>query len=93
MMLVGSIFDYSISCALYNNKNIFGIFLAGYGEYPAALGLTAAGTLLIAGRSRECRRKMFLQCRCHIRHNSSLQKHGEKDNSPGGRQGAADNDT
>lgn len=62
MMLVGSIFDYSISCALYNNKNIFGIFLAGYGEYPAALGLTAAGTLLIAGRSRECRRKMFLQC-------------------------------
>lgn len=61
MLLVGSFLDYSISGALYNEKNIFGRFLAGYGEYPAAIGFTAAGVLLLAGRSRECRWKKYLQ--------------------------------
>lgn len=61
MLLAGSFLDYSISSALYNQNNIFGRFLARYGEYPAALGFTAAGVLLLAGRSRECRWKKYLQ--------------------------------
>jgi len=50
LMIVGSFMDYPISMALYNESNPFGIFLAAYGEYPAMLGLLAAGVLLIAGR-------------------------------------------
>lgn len=61
MLLAGTFLDYPISSALYDEKNIFGRLLAGYGEYPAALGFTAAGVLLLAGRSRESRRKKYLQ--------------------------------
>ena len=53
MLAVGSIFDYPISQALYNESNLFGIFFAAYGEYPAMLGYVAAGALLIVGRNRE----------------------------------------
>ena len=53
MLAVGSIFDYPISQALYNESNLFGIFFAAYGEYPAMLGFVAAGALLIVGRNRE----------------------------------------
>lgn len=62
MMLIGSFLDYSISCALYNESNPFGIFFAAFGEAPATLGFTAAGTMLLAAHNREQRLTGILQC-------------------------------
>lgn len=53
MLLIGSFLDYPLSQALYNEANPFGMLLAAYGEYPAALGMVAAGTLLFLGHNRE----------------------------------------
>lgn len=61
MFLIGSFFDYPISKMLYNSANGFGIFLAAFGEYPAALGFTAAGALLLIARSKENKLSMLLQ--------------------------------
>ena len=55
MMVVGSIWDYSISKAVYNPDNPFGLFFAGFGEYPAAMGFVAAGAMLLSARNKEKR--------------------------------------
>lgn len=52
-MVIGTFADYPISKALYDPENPFGLFFAAFGEYPAALGLAAAGTLLLSARNRE----------------------------------------
>ena len=39
----------------------FGLFFAGFGEYPAALGFAAAGTMLLSARNREKRLVGVLQ--------------------------------
>lgn len=62
LLVVGSVADYPLSCTLYNESNPFGMLLAGYGETPAALGLVAAGALLLAGRSRQNKIIAALQC-------------------------------
>lgn len=53
LLIIGSVFDYRISQALYNEQNPFAIFFAAYGEYPAVLGFAAAGVLLAVGRNRQ----------------------------------------
>ncbi len=51
LMAVGSLWDYPISQRLYDKDSFFGLFFAAFGEYPAALGLCAAGSLFFtAGR-------------------------------------------
>lgn len=45
--------DYPISLALYHPDNPLARLLAGFGEYPAALGLSAAGAMLLSARNRE----------------------------------------
>lgn len=52
MLAVGSFMDYPISKAVYNETDPVGMLLAGFGEYPAALGLAAAGAMLLAARNR-----------------------------------------
>ena len=44
LMLIGSLFDAPISALLYHPGNAFGTFFAGFGEYPAPLGVVAAGS-------------------------------------------------
>ncbi len=61
MLAVGSFADYPISLALYNPDNTPGRLLAGFGEYPAALGFAAAGAMLLSARSREKRLLRVLQ--------------------------------
>ena len=53
MMVIGSVWDFPISQAVYNPGNPFGLFFAAFGEYPAALGFAAAGAMLLSVRSRE----------------------------------------
>lgn len=61
MLLLGTFFDYQISTALYNEANPFGIFFAAFGEYPAALGFVAAGTLLWLGHNKDNKLKAAAQ--------------------------------
>lgn len=61
MLAVGSFADYPISLALYHSDNPFGKLLAGFGEYPAALGFAAAGAMLLSARNREKRLAGMLQ--------------------------------
>lgn len=53
MMVIGSVWDYSISQALYSPENLFGKFLAAFGEFPMGLVLAAAGAMLVCARNRE----------------------------------------
>lgn len=53
MMVIGSVWDYPISQAAYNPDSPFGLFFAAFGEYPAALGFAAAGSMLLSARNRE----------------------------------------
>lgn len=62
MMITGSFFDYPLSCFLYNESRPIAVFFAAYGEYPAALGLAAAGAMLFAGRNQKRRVINVLQC-------------------------------
>lgn len=62
MMVIGSIWDYPISCALYNESNWFGIFFAAFGEYPATLGFVAVGGMLLAAHNKEKKLAGVLQC-------------------------------
>lgn len=66
MMIAGTIWDYSISCALYNESNAFGITFAAFGEYPAMLGFVAAGTLLLTAHNRKNKLIGIVQCICGI---------------------------
>lgn len=53
LMVAGSIFDLPISRALYpGHETSFGQFFAAFGELPAFLALTCAGTLLLLYRAR-----------------------------------------
>lgn len=61
MLAVGSFADYPISLALYHSDNPLAGLLAGFGEYPAALGLSAAGAMLLSARNREKRLTGVLQ--------------------------------
>ncbi len=61
LMAVGSVWDYPLSCAVYNEQNPFGIFFAAYGEYPATLGFVISGTMLAIGHSRSRRLAGILQ--------------------------------
>lgn len=61
MMVIGSVWDYPISRALYNQSSVLGLFFAAFGEYPAALGFAAAGAMLISARNREKRLRGILQ--------------------------------
>lgn len=61
MLTVGSFADYPISLALYHPDNPLARLLAGFGEYPAALGLSAAGAMLLSARNREKRLTGVLQ--------------------------------
>ena len=61
MLAVGSFADYPISLALYHPDNPFGKLLAGFGEYPAALGFSAAGAMLLSAHNRQRRLAGMLQ--------------------------------
>lgn len=62
LMIIGSFFDYPLSCFLYNESSPIAVFFAAYGEYPAVLGLAAAGAMLLAGRNQKRRGVNVLQC-------------------------------
>lgn len=62
MMVIGSFFDYPISCSLYDASNWFGILFAAFGEYPSTLGLIVVGSMLLAGRDKEHRSSAAFQC-------------------------------
>ncbi len=47
LMILGSLFDYSLSLSLFNESNLFGRILAAYGQLPVSLGMLISGTLLI----------------------------------------------
>lgn len=61
MMVIGSLWDFQISRAVYNPGSPFGLFFAAFGEYPAALGFAAGGTMLLLARNREKRLLGVLQ--------------------------------
>lgn len=61
LMLAGSVFDYPISCALYNEQNPVAVIFAAFGEYPAVLGWTAAGTMLLAAHDKQRKVRGALQ--------------------------------
>lgn len=61
MLTVGSSADYPISLALYHGGNLPGQVLAGFGEYPAALGFSAAGAMLLSAHNRGRRLAGMLQ--------------------------------
>lgn len=44
---IGSLYDYSISQALFNPESTFGVFFASYGQLPAMLGIGIGGVLLL----------------------------------------------
>ena len=46
-MIVGSFFDFQISTALFDPDSLFGMLFASYGQLPAMLCISTAGTLLI----------------------------------------------
>ena len=47
LILIGSFYDYHISVNLYDANNLFGIFLAGYGQLPAMICLICGAALLV----------------------------------------------
>lgn len=62
LMGIGSIWDYQISQFFYNSSNIFGVFLAGYGQIPALLCMAAIGTLLLRMIDKDKQIKTMLYC-------------------------------
>ncbi len=62
MMVIGSIWDYPISCSLYDKSNWFGIIFAAFGEYPSTLGLVVVGSMLLAGHNKEKQSSAAIQC-------------------------------
>lgn len=61
LMVIGSLWDFQISRAVYNPGSPFGLFFAAFGEYPAALVFAAGGTMLLSARNREKRLVGVLQ--------------------------------
>lgn len=46
-LVIGSIYDYQISSAIFDKDNMLCIFIAAYGQLPVSLGMSVLGTLLI----------------------------------------------
>lgn len=46
MLIVGSLFDYQLSSALYDSTSFFALVFAGYGQYPVTLSVSACAALL-----------------------------------------------
>jgi len=61
LMLIGSFWDYSISGAIYDQENAFGIVLAAFGELPFALSFVFSGFLMIFGRNRTKKGRKIVQ--------------------------------
>ncbi len=59
-LIIGSIYDFSISKALYHENDV-AMFFAGYGEYPAYLGILVGGYLLVLGHNKEKKGIAILQ--------------------------------
>lgn len=59
-MVIGTYFDYQISETLYNRNSWFGKILAGYGQYPTAIGMSFCGTLIIYVTKRRISLKTIL---------------------------------
>ena len=57
-MIVGSFFDFQISTALFDPDSLFGMLFASYGQLPAMLCISTAGTLLI--KIADHRKKVLL---------------------------------
>ena len=51
-LIIGSFFDFSVSKVLYHENSV-AMFFAGYGEYPAYIGILVGGYLLILGHNKE----------------------------------------
>ena len=52
MFACGSVFDWELSELLVDMQSGPALFFTSFGEYPAAMGLAAAGTMLIMGKNR-----------------------------------------
>ncbi|MCI7805666.1 MAG: phosphatase PAP2 family protein [Spirochaetales bacterium] len=52
MFACGSVFDRELSELLVDMQSGPALFFTSFGEYPAAMGLAAAGTMLIMGKNR-----------------------------------------
>lgn len=46
MLIGGSLFDYQLSCAVFNSSNPFALVFAGYGQLPMVLAISGSGALL-----------------------------------------------
>ena len=61
MMVIGSIWDYPISLALYDQSNWFGNLFAAYGEFFAGMAVLLSGLLLILAHNKEKKLVAVLQ--------------------------------
>lgn len=59
-LLVGSFYDYQISCALFNEQSFFGKIFASYGQLPVTLGNAVIGFILIYVAERKLKIKTIL---------------------------------
>ncbi len=62
MIIVGSIVDFQLSSAVYNQENLYGRIFCSYGESPMGLALAAAGGMLFFGRNKEKKGIAVLDC-------------------------------
>lgn len=46
MLIAGSLFDYELSCAVFNSTNPFALVFAGYGQLPMVLAISGSAALL-----------------------------------------------
>lgn len=54
-LMIGSIYDYALSKAVFNQENLFGNILAAYGQLPTSAALSVAGVLCIKSANRQKR--------------------------------------
>lgn len=59
-LLIGSVYDYQISCALFNEESFFGKIFASYGQLPVTLGSAVIGFILIYASERKLKLKTIL---------------------------------
>lgn len=60
LIMIGSLFDYQISQALYCPQSMIGMVFAAYGQIPAMICIGIAGTLLLKFVQRERRIKSLI---------------------------------
>lgn len=56
-LLIGSVYDYQISCALFNEESFFGKIFASYGQLPVTLGSAVIEFILIYASERKLKLK------------------------------------